>query len=117
MRTVFARGPLGLDSISKETFSPPCSLSKLPSVELRWKKYSLPSSAAMKPKPRSETIFLMVPSGINLLLVPRTDLTDGSVRETERRPRPAPLTSSGGYSIPDETGHREAKTTRLFALG
>src|SRR5205807_1973864 len=27
----------------------------------RWKKYSLPSSAAMKPNPRSETSFLMVP--------------------------------------------------------
>src|SRR6476661_8768792 len=27
----------------------------------RWKKYSFPSSAAMKPKPRSETTFLIVP--------------------------------------------------------
>jgi len=27
----------------------------------RWKKYSFPSSAAMKPNPRSDTTFLMVP--------------------------------------------------------
>src|SRR5262245_56730016 len=29
----------------------------------RWKKYSTPSSAAMNPKPRSATSFLMVPCG------------------------------------------------------
>src|SRR5207247_10861174 len=84
MRTVFARGPLGLVSISKETFSPPCSLSKLPSVELRWKKYSFPSSAAIKPKPRSETSFLMVPAGISISYALEQGSTqpDGPVQET-----------------------------------
>src|SRR5205823_13966423 len=85
MRTVFARGPLGLVSISKETFSPPCSLSKLPSVALRWKKYSFPSSAAIKPKPRSETSFLMVPAGISISYALEQSSTQlaGPVRETE----------------------------------
>src|SRR5438094_8917506 len=66
MRTLLARGPLGLDSISNETFSPPWRPSKSPSVPLRWKKYSCPSSALMNPKPRSETSFLMVPVGISI---------------------------------------------------
>ena len=62
-RTFVARGPLGLDSTrtrpsrrrrggrSRATRRAP----------LRWKKYSLVSSAAMKPNPRSETTFLIVP--------------------------------------------------------
>src|SRR6267143_1406966 len=66
MRTLLARGPLGLDSISNETFSPPWRPSKSPSVPLRWKKYSCPSSALINPKPRSETSFLMVPVGISI---------------------------------------------------
>src|SRR5438105_15237956 len=58
-----ARGPFWLGSISKLTRSPPASESKftLESRPLRWKKYSLPSSAAMKPNPRSITSFLIVP--------------------------------------------------------
>src|SRR5262252_5804540 len=61
-----ARGPFWLGSISKFTRSPPASESKLTleSSPVRWKKYSLPSSAAMKPNPRSETSFLIVPVGI-----------------------------------------------------
>src|SRR5262249_30878752 len=49
--------------ISNWTFSPPVRRSKSSDgvSPLRWKKYSFPSSAAMKPKPRSETTFLMVP--------------------------------------------------------
>src|SRR2546425_13237861 len=63
-----ARGPFWLDSISKLTRSPPASESKftLESRPDRWKKYSLPSSAAMKPNPRSWTSFLIVPVGIEL---------------------------------------------------
>jgi hypothetical protein len=63
----FARGPFWLGSISNETRSPPASESKLTleSRPVRWKKYSLPSSAAMKPNPRSETSFLIVPVGID----------------------------------------------------
>src|SRR5690242_13728297 len=63
-----ARGPFWLGSISKLTRSPPARESKftLESRPVRWKKYSLPSSAAMKPNPRSETSFLMVPVGIDL---------------------------------------------------
>src|SRR5579872_2426742 len=61
-----ARGPFWLGSISKLTRSPPASESKLTleSSPVRWKKYSFPSSAAMNPKPRSWTSFLMVPVGI-----------------------------------------------------
>src|SRR5215831_18860610 len=61
-----ARGPFWLGSISKLTRSPPASESKftLESRPVRWKKYSRPSSAAMKPNPRSDTSFLMVPVGI-----------------------------------------------------
>src|SRR5438105_14267662 len=62
----FARGPFWLGSISKLTRSPPARESKftLESRPVRWKKYSRPSSAAMKPKPRSDTSFLIVPVGI-----------------------------------------------------
>src|SRR5579864_9495460 len=65
-----ARGPFWLGSISKLTRSPPDSESKLTleSRPVRWKKYSLPSSAAMNPNPRSETNFLIVPVGIGQLL-------------------------------------------------
>src|SRR5947209_10097017 len=63
----FARGPFWLDSISNWTRSPPASESKFTfeSRPVRWKKYSFPSSAAMKPNPRSETNFLIVPVGID----------------------------------------------------
>src|SRR5438046_10088896 len=103
MRTVFARGPLGLVSISKETFSPPCSLSKLPSVELRWKKYSFPSSAAIKPKPRSETSFLMVPAGISISYALEQGSTqpDGPVREMGARSERRPVVASERqYPVP-----------------
>src|ERR1700681_22772 len=65
----FARGPFWLGSISKLTRSPPANESKFTaeSRPVRWKKYSRPSSAAIKPNPRSETNFLMVPVGISLL--------------------------------------------------
>src|SRR3984893_17929137 len=62
-RTWRARGPLSLRSISKLTRSSPARFSKVSELSspLRWKKYSCPSSAVMKPKPRSATIFLTVP--------------------------------------------------------
>src|SRR5713101_6007743 len=52
--------------MSKLTVSPPRRLSKFSEVStpLWWKKYSLPSSAAMNPNPRSDTIFFTVPFGI-----------------------------------------------------
>src|ERR1035437_9709399 len=58
-----ARGPLGLVSISNETRSPPTRRSNSSGdwTPPRWKKYSFPSSAAIKPKPRSATTFLIVP--------------------------------------------------------
>ena len=61
--TLLARGPRGLCSIWNSTFSPPTRRSKLSdeSSASRWKKYSLASSAVMKPKPRSEMTFLTVP--------------------------------------------------------
>src|SRR2546428_3208455 len=77
MRTLLARGPFGLDSISNETFSPPWRPSKSPSVPLRWKKYSCPSSALINPRPRSETSFLMVPVGISI-----SYLSNGGVDQT-----------------------------------
>src|ERR1700687_3115594 len=70
----FARGPFWLGSISKVTRSPPASESKFTaeSSPVRWKKYSLPSSAAINPNPRSETNFLMVPVGIPSLPFSKT---------------------------------------------
>src|SRR5262249_26055494 len=63
-------------------------------MALRWKKYSFPSSPEMNPKPRSATIFLMVPSAIYLPPVPRNSSTTASFEEpTERRPRRLPLTT------------------------
>src|SRR4029078_3081373 len=49
--------------MSNWTFSPPMRRSKSRDAvrPSRWKKHSFPSSAAMKPKPRSETTFLIVP--------------------------------------------------------
>src|ERR1700730_3416932 len=74
----FARGPFWLGSISKLTRSPPASESKftLGSSPVRWKKYSRPSSAAMNPKPRSETSFLIVPVGILELLFSKAILAN-----------------------------------------
>ena len=68
--TWVARGPLGLCSTSNATFSPPLRLSKSRGAwrPPRWKKYSFPSSAVMKPKPRSATTFLMVPLVMSLTL-------------------------------------------------
>src|SRR6478752_4928057 len=69
--------------MSNWTFSPPMRRSKSrddvrPS---RWKKYSFPSSAAMKPKPRSETTFLMVPVvTMTSTLLERTTADARSVR-------------------------------------
>src|ERR1700730_15500020 len=62
-RTWRARGPLSLRSISKLTRSSPARFSKVSELSspLRWKKYSCPSSAVMKRKPRSATIFFTVP--------------------------------------------------------
>src|SRR5712691_7534529 len=73
-RTLVARGPLGLASTSNSTRSPPMRRSKLSeeSSPSRWKKYSFASSAAMKPKPRSETTFLMVPVAMMTSNIPRT---------------------------------------------
>src|SRR2546430_12268145 len=91
MRTLLARGPFGLDSISNETFSPPWRPSKSPSVPLRWKKYSCPSSALINPKPRSETSFLMVPVGISISYLSNggAQLSRGFVR-ADRSLRGAP---------------------------
>src|SRR5256885_9181573 len=41
-------------------------------MPLRWKKNSFPSSAAINPKPRSATNFLMVPVGISISYISRT---------------------------------------------
>src|SRR5438105_22784 len=62
-RTWMARSPFGPVWTSKLTASPPLRRSKSresvrPSL---WKKYSFPSGAAMKPKPRSEMTRLTVP--------------------------------------------------------
>src|SRR2546425_13343579 len=94
MRTLLARGPFGLDSISNETFSPPWRPSKSPSVPLRWKKYSCPSSALINPKPRSGTSFLMLPVNIWYLHIPSRDAerTRASVREGTDDHERVPLT-------------------------
>src|SRR5579864_2996205 len=122
MRTLLARGPLGLDSISNETFSPPWRPSKSPSVPLRWKKYSCPSSALINPKPRSETSFLMVPVGISI-----SYLSNGGATQLARpvRDRSQPTMSAGAspaiMSIPRSSGTysgglRGPARTRLIDL-
>src|SRR2546421_12938591 len=71
--------------MSKLTVSPPRRLSKLSEVStpLWWKKYSLPSSAAMNPNPRSETIFFTVPFGIAVLLLSNTEWNASALFERE----------------------------------
>src|SRR6266702_6304590 len=105
MRTLLARGPFGLDSISNETFSPPWRPSKSPSVPLRWKKYSCPSSALINPKPRSETSFLMVPVGISISYLSNggANSTGGPVRE-DRSLRVSAGASPATHSIPRTSG-------------
>src|SRR5438093_12762039 len=105
MRTVLAGGPLGRDSISNETFSPPWRPSKSPSVPLRWKKYSCPSSALINPKPRSETSFLMVPVGISISYLSNGGAysTSGPVRE-DRSLRVSAGASPATGSIPRFSG-------------
>src|SRR5256885_16484034 len=123
MRTLLARGPLGLDSISNETFSPPCSPSKSPSVPLRWKKYSCPSSALITPKPRSETSFLIVPVGIPISYLSNGGAysSGGPVRE-DRSLRVSAGASPAEYSIPTSSGTYSGRLrvlpgTRLVDLG
>src|SRR3954468_19311797 len=61
-RTLSARGPLGPWPFSKVTAWPSRSWSKrVPWHAELWKKYSLPSSARMNPKPLSLTSRLIVP--------------------------------------------------------
>src|ERR1700680_1644067 len=71
--------------MSKLTASPPRRLSKLSEVStpLWWKKYSLPSSAAMNPNPRSDTIFFTVPFGIAVLLLSNTEWNASALFERE----------------------------------
>src|SRR5437667_12814906 len=106
MRTLLARGPLGLDSISNWTFSPPWRPSKSPSVPLRWKKYSCPSSALINPKPRSETRFLMVPVGISISYLSNGGAysTSGPVWEDRSLRLALPL-SQLQRLYPDSQGH------------
>src|SRR5215831_8566315 len=95
IRTRFARGPFGLCSTSNVTRSPPVSESKFSDVSMpeRWKKYSFPSSAAMKPNPRSDTTFLIVPWDIKKLpfsnnLPERTGLFEKRSFRDHTRTRP-----------------------------
>ena len=113
-RTGLGRGPVGLCSIVKSTFSPPRrrSKSREASRAPRWKKYSFSSSAEMNPKPRSATMRLMVPvvTG-DLLVLPEQGLQNARpVRREEgvttrsratRRGGPLPYTRPGG--LPRET--------------
>src|SRR5438034_1803476 len=122
MRTLLARGPLGLDSISNWTFSPPWRPSKSPSVPLRWKKYSCPSSALINPKPRSETSFLMVPVGISISYLSNggANSSSGPVRE-DRSLRVSAGASPAADSIPGSSetyscGLREPPGPRLIDL-
>src|ERR1700694_150292 len=71
--------------MSKLTVAPPRRLSKLSEVStpLWWKKYSFPSSAAMNPNPRSETIFFTVPFGIAVLLLSNTEWNASALFERE----------------------------------
>src|SRR5437867_12865722 len=100
-RTWPARGPFGLDSTLNVTLSPPSRESKS-STPSRWKKYSEPSDPAMKPKPRSDTIFLMVPSAIEAisLLLELSRLRFAGPFEKNLEPqRSAPQLDASGASL------------------
>src|SRR5437879_12281964 len=99
-----ARGPFWLVSISELTRSRPASESKFPleSRPVRWKKYSFPSSAAMKPNPRSWTSFLIVPVGIE----------HSSSRKLVANARVLSRRSDRGEHHP-ATGGRDYLTTRF----
>src|SRR5690348_15326816 len=113
----FARGPFWLGSISNETRSPPASESKLTleSRPVRWKKYSLPSSAAMKPNPRSETSFLMVPVGIvETPLLESKPRTHGSFEKSDHGDRPpTPGTDLPYHPITRPAAQRPQASRRL----
>src|SRR5712672_3841938 len=96
--------------MSKLTVSPPRRLSKLSEVStpLWWKKYSLPSSAAMNPDPRSETIFFTLPFGIAVLLLSNTELNASALFEREEcRPHArSPEGRANGRTLPHSpSGH------------
>src|SRR5437868_4051081 len=69
----------------------------LESRPVRWKKYSFPSSAAMKPKPRSETNFLMVPVGIPQLLFSKANRERTGPFEKIGARRTSPTTRGQNY--------------------
>src|SRR5712691_4910758 len=101
--------------MSKLTVSPPRRLSKLSEVStpLWWKKYSLPSSAAMNPNPRSETIFFTVPFGIAVLLLSNTEWNASALFEREEcRPHArSPEGRATGRTLPhrSNTVHRRSR--------
>jgi len=97
----------GLASTSKVTRSPPTRRSKSsdPWRPVPWKKYSLASSAAMKPKPRSEITFLTVPVATLTSTLPEQNCSHArSAQEGTTTRSTAPLrggaqeSSAGGES-------------------
>src|ERR1700694_6357090 len=109
--------------MSKLTVSPPRRLSKLSEVStpLWWKKYSLPSSAAMNPNPRSETIFFTVPFGIAVLLLSNTEWNASALFEREEcRPHarsPEGRATGRTLSHRSDTAHRRSRPPRVTGGG
>src|SRR3984893_8263805 len=105
--------------MSKLTVSPPRRLSKLSEVStpLWWKKYSLPSSAAMNPNPRSETIFFTVPFGIAVLLLSNTEWNASALFEREEcRPHArSPEGRANGRTLSHRSDppHRRSRPPRV----
>ncbi len=99
--TLTARAPLGFCSTSNSTFSPPERRSKSSelSSESRWKKYSLPSSPAMKPNPRSEMTYFTEPVAtiVSWSLLKLSRSTHGRL-EKNLRPH-GPSTAEGALSL------------------
>src|SRR5437870_3729610 len=113
-----ARGPFWLGSISKLTRSPPASESKftLESSPVRWKKYSFPSSAAMKPNPRSWTSFLIVPVGIEHSSSRKLVANARVLSRRSDRGEHHPATGGRDYLTTRFKG-RPKKPSRIFATG
>src|SRR2546422_4635481 len=130
-----ARSPLGPVWTSKLTASPPVRRSKSresvrPSL---WKKYSFPSGAAIKPKPRSEMTRLTVPVvivGTPFLLEQtygagpvreetsdQAKATEGTADTQHTRGTRAGRQTPSLRSAPEVGGHHRLRGGRIHAMG
>src|SRR5437868_3671276 len=88
----------------------------LESRPIRWKKYSFPSSAAMKPNPRSWTSFLIVPVGIEHSSSRKLVANARVLSRRSDRGEHHPATGGRDYLTTRFEG-RPKKPSRIFATG